>query len=893
VGKLLGEILCGGGVVAMLRIPSYYRSSSLRNILEIVKPHFVYKETLWTQSTTNWKHLSSLKLFKWKQGVEPLLLSSCFVHKCFWNKNSTEWNRWSLFAGQPKGFGRFDRKGETKKDEESTKGKQEEAEDKQQQQQQESPPPSPPPPDYSLVIQQVLLALLILGVLSAFSRSEATRKEIDFQQFVQDLLEPGLVDYIEVVNKSIARVYVKEHEGFSTGNHTSSSNHDAQVANEIFEQRKSQRQQQQQQSPEERIGQHQVVESVSDVRSLVTQIPKGKHAPYYFTIGSVESFENKLEQIQQDLGVSPNDFVPVIYSYEGNFLNELFRVFPTLLLLGLTLMIFRGGMGSGVSSSSGRNIFQVGRANPTVIRPGDKGKTPKVTFKDVAGLDEAKVEIMEFVDFLKKPEKYRRLGAKLPKGALLVGPPGTGKTLLAKATAGEASVPFFSTSGSDFIEMFVGVGPSRIRDLFAQARANAPCIVFIDEIDAVGRARGRGGFAGGNDERENTLNALLVEMDGFTSSTGVVVFAGTNRADILDKALLRPGRFDRQVLIDKPDIRGRYQIFLVHLKPLKLADDMSTIAKRLASLTPGFTGADIANICNEAALIAARDNRNKVSVIDFEAATDRVIGGLEKKNKVISKEERETVAHHEAGHAVAAWFLPHAEPLLKVSIVPRGQAALGFAQYLPKERYITSKEQLSDYMVMALGGRVAEQLLFHQITTGAQDDLDKVTKSAYAQVAVYGMSRALGPVSYNTSGEENTFEKPYSEETAELIDDQVKILVDEAYRRCEQLLTEHLDQVKALAARLLEKEVVREDDLVEILGPRPYAKLTDYDTFVSAYDDDRRKRLSSSHKEEDSKSSSSSKHDEEEEEEGDDDSSSHGGKKKGRHPPDGFVPELA
>lgn len=864
----------------MIRWWSAYQRHS-KSVVECVNQYLVYKEYLSTQ-TTKWRYLHILH----KHKLIKLATSSIFSSSptSLSTLPYSEWKNW--FAQLPKGFGRFGgrNKGENKeqtnneKDQSSTswKGNEEKTEKEGGQE------PTPPPPDSSLVIQQVLLALAILGVLSAFSRSEATRKEIDFQQFVQDLLEPGLVDYIEVVNKSVARVYVKEHEGF-TSNHSAygkAGENDAQVASEIFEQR------QRKQEERDRMNNRNQIESVSDVRSLVTPIPKGQHAPYYFTIGSVEAFENKLEQIQQDLGVSPSDFVPVVYSYEGNFLNELFRVFPTLLLLGLTFMIFRSGMGSNVSSSGGRNIFQVGRANPTVIRPGDRGKTPKVTFRDVAGLDEAKVEIMEFVDFLKKPDKYRRLGAKLPKGALLVGPPGTGKTLLAKATAGEASVPFFSTSGSDFIEMFVGVGPSRVRDLFAQARANAPCIVFIDEIDAVGRARGRGGFAGGNDERENTLNALLVEMDGFTSSTGVVVFAGTNRADILDKALLRPGRFDRQVLIDKPDIRGRYQIFLVHLKPLKLADDMATIAKRLASLTPGFTGADIANICNEAALIAARDNRNKVSLTDFEAATDRVIGGLEKKNKVISREERETVAHHEAGHAVAAWFLPNAEPLLKVSIVPRGQAALGFAQYLPRERYITSKEQLSDYMVMALGGRVAEQLLFHQITTGAQDDLDKVTKSAYAQVAVYGMSPVIGPVSYsgNALGDENAFEKPYSEETAELIDDQVKLLVDEAYQRCEKLLTEHLDKVKALAAKLLEKEVVREDDLVQVLGPRPYAKLTDYDSFVSDYEKNRRKRAVS---EDENKSS------EKDEEGEEDDTPSEGGhKKNGRHP-DGFVPELA
>jgi AFG3 family protein len=384
--------------------------------------------------------------------------------------------------------------------------------------------------------------------------------------------------------------------------------------------------------------------------------------------------------------------------------------------------------------------------------------------------------------------------------------------------------------------------------LFAQARASAPCIVFIDEIDAVGRARGRGGFSGGNDERENTLNALLVEMDGFTSSTGVVVLAGTNRADVLDRALLRPGRFDRQISIDKPDIRGRFDIFLVHLQPLKLSVSATSVAKRLAALTPGFSGADIANICNEAALIAARLEKGAVELVDFEQATDRVIGGLEKKNKVISRKEREIVAHHEAGHAVAGWFLRHADPLIKVSIIPRGSAALGFAQYLPVDKFLQSRDQLNDFVVMALGGRVAEHLVFGSITTGAQDDLNRVTRAVYAQITNFGMSERVGKVNFPRPGEPGAgsqFYKPYSERTAEIIDEEAMRIVDEAYKACETLLSQHMDKLKALAQRLLEKEVVGEEDLVDVLGARPYAKPVDYDSFVGRFEDDRRRRTGS------------------------------------------------
>ncbi|KAA8516414.1 hypothetical protein F0562_016707 [Nyssa sinensis] len=486
-----------------------------------------------------------------------------------------------------------------------------------------------------------------------------------------------------------------------------------------------------------------------------------------------------------------------------NWFQELMKFAPIVLLLGSLLYMERGMQsGSGVGGPGGkgaRGIFNFGKAHVTKM---DKNSKNKVFFKDVAGCDEAKQEIMEFVHFLKHPKKYEELGAKIPKGALLVGPPGTGKTLLAKATAGESSVPFLSISGSDFMEMFVGVGPSRVRSLFQEARQCAPSIVFIDEIDAIGQARGRGGFSGGNDERESTLNQLLVELDGFGTTSGVVVLAGTNRPDILDKALLRPGRFDRQITIDKPDIKGRDQIFQIYLKKLKLDQEPSYYSQRLAALTPGFAGADIANVCNEAALIAARSESMQVTMEHFEAAIDRVIGGLEKRNKVINKLERRTVAYHESGHAVAGWFLEHAEPLLKVTIVPRGTAALGFAQYVHNENLLMTKEQLFDMTCMTLGGRAAEQVLIGKISTGAQNDLEKVTKMTYAQVAVYGFS-------------------------------------DKAYDRTIKLIEEHKEEVAKIAELLLEKEVLHQEDLIRVLGERPFksSEPTNYDRFRLGFQD--------------------------------------------------------
>jgi cell division protease FtsH len=481
-------------------------------------------------------------------------------------------------------------------------------------------------------------------------------------------------------------------------------------------------------------------------------------------------------------------------------------------------------MGGGAGGSGGPGgIFNIGKSKAQLF---DKGTRVNITFSDVAGLDEAKQEVMEIVDFLKNPKKYTALGGKIPKGALLVGPPGTGKTLLAKAMAGEAQVPFFSMSGSDFVELFVGVGASRVRDLFKQAREKAPCIIFIDEIDAIGRARGKNMMVS-NDERENTLNQLLVEMDGFGGDSGIIILAATNRPDVLDSALLRPGRFDRQISIDKPDLKGREHIFRVHLKPIKTSDKLNIF--KLAEQTPGFAGADIANVCNEAALIAARKGKEQVEMDDFQDAIDRVIGGLEKKNKIISPEEKKIIAYHEAGHAVCGWYLEHAYPLLKVTIVPRGVAALGYAQYTPKEQYLYDTEQLMDQMCMTLGGRAAEEIFFGKISTGAQNDLQQVTKLSYAMVTVYGMNDKVGNLSFYDPQQENTFTKPYSDDTGKLIDVEVRALVDSAYKRTLELLTEKKEQVDKLARALLEREVLHQQDVEDLLGKRPYGEKKIFD----------------------------------------------------------------
>ena len=535
-------------------------------------------------------------------------------------------------------------------------------------------------------------------------------------------------------------------------------------------------------------------------------------AQLFFTIGSVDSFREDLSAAEQRSGHT----VPVVYKNEkNNWTSLLINLLPWVVIIGAWFFIMRS-MSRGAGAGGGGGIMNVGKAKAQVF---DKDNSRRVTFKDVAGLEEAKVEIMEIVDFLKKADKYKELGAKIPKGALLVGPPGTGKTLLAKAVAGEANVPFLSISGSDFVEMFVGVGASRVRDLFEQAKQKAPCIVFIDEIDAIGRARGKNAGFSGNDERENTLNQLLTEMDGFQTNTGVIVLAATNRADILDKALMRAGRFDRQIEVGLPDVKEREEIFEVHLRPLKLDPDLDR--SFLARQTPGFSGADIANVCNEAALIAARHNKKFIAKEDFLAAIDRIVGGLERKNKIITDEEKRVIAYHEAGHATVSWILENASPLIKVTIIPRGKA-LGAAWYLPEERQITTREQLMDELAATLGGRVSEQLTFGEVSTGALNDLERVTKQAYAMVAYYGMSENVGTLSYydSTGQSDMAFTKPYSELTAQQIDAEARRVIEQAYAMAEKVLREHADGVKELAELLLSREVVFTEDVERIFGKR-------------------------------------------------------------------------
>ena len=536
---------------------------------------------------------------------------------------------------------------------------------------------------------------------------------------------------------------------------------------------------------------------------------------YKITVTTTDSFMERFQKIQQGLPSEKqidykvedrSDLMSLLFNY-GIFF---------LILVGFWMLLRRmaGGM------AGGGQIFNIGKSQAALF---DRENKVRLTFEDVAGLEEAKEEVKEIVEFLKMPDKFTKLGGKIPKGALLIGLPGTGKTLLAKAVAGEAGVPFFSLSGSDFVEMFVGVGAARVRDLFKQAKEKAPCIVFIDEIDAIGRSRGKGQMPGSNDERENTLNSLLVEMDGFSTNSGVIILAATNRPDVLDRALQRPGRFDRQISIDKPDILGREAIFKVHLKPIKTAKSVNV--NSLASQTPGFAGAEIANVCNEAALIAARKNKARVEMIDFQDAIDRVIGGLEKKNKIILPEEKRIVAYHEAGHAIVGWFLEYAHPLVKVSIVPRGVAALGYAQYLPKEQYLYQTEQLLDEICMALGGRAAEEIVFERISTGALSDLEKITKIAYGMVTIYGMNKKIGHISYHDSSsqQEFIFSKPYSEETARTIDNEVQTIIAHAYIRAKELLTQKRDMLEIVGQELLKKEIIFQSDLERLVGKRPFA----------------------------------------------------------------------
>jgi cell division protease FtsH len=543
---------------------------------------------------------------------------------------------------------------------------------------------------------------------------------------------------------------------------------------------------------------------------------KVKGVPLFeFSVTDWNSFNDRLQKFYEQNHIAE---VPQNAIKEGEWFGPIANTLFSLIALVVVWVLLMRKMGGGSGGSGGPGgIFNVGKSKATLFEKG--GTKVNITFADVAGLEEAKEEVMEIVDFLKQPKKYTALGGKIPKGALLVGPPGTGKTLLAKAMAGEAQVPFFSLSGSDFVEMFVGVGASRVRDLFKQAREKAPCVIFIDEIDAIGRARGKNAMMS-NDERENTLNQLLVEMDGFGGDTGIIILAATNRPDVLDAALLRPGRFDRQISIDRPDVKGREAIFKVHLGPIKTSETLDI--HKLAEQTPGFAGADIANVCNEAALIAARKGKTGVDMQDFQDAIDRVIGGLEKKNKIISKDEKEVIAYHEAGHAVCGWFLEHAYPLLKVTIVPRGTAALGYAQYTPKEQYLYTTEQLTDQMCMTLGGRAAEQIFFGRISTGASNDLQQITKMAYSMVTVYGMNDKVGNISFYDPAQDNSFTKPFSEETGKMIDEEVREMIDVAYKRTLALLTDKKEQVEKLAKALLEKEVLHKSDVEELIGHRPF-----------------------------------------------------------------------
>jgi AFG3 family protein len=604
-----------------------------------------------------------------------------------------------------------------------------------------------------------IIILVLLGINVSIKMNEST-EAIDTNTF-EEKVKAGEIDRVEIINKEVVNVFLRK---------------------EVIE----------------------------------TKYPKFKdnawnvnQPQYSFRIGDIGNFEQLMRELKTQ-GYPINYKVKQETNYFIHILNWLL---PFALLLALWLFIMRRV--SGGAGGPGGQIFNIGKSKATLF---DNNTKVNVTFADVAGLNEAKVEVMEVVDFLKNPKKYTALGGKIPKGVLLVGPPGTGKTLLAKAVAGEAGVPFFSISGSDFVEMFVGVGASRVRDLFKQAREKAPCIVFIDEIDAIGRARGRNAIQGGNDERENTLNQLLVEMDGFSTDKGVIMMAATNRPDILDAALLRPGRFDRQIGIDPPDIIGREEIFKVHLRSIKISEEVNP--QVLSEMTPGFAGADIANICNEAALIAARRNKEAVDLDDFNYALDRVIGGLEKKNKLISPKEKEIIAYHEAGHAICGWYLEHASPLVKVTIVPRGMGTLGYAQYLPKEEYIIRTEQLLDRMCMTLGGRAAEKIIFDKISTGAQNDLDQVTKMGYGMVTVYGMNQNVGNVSFHAMSQDQ-FNKPYSNETAKMIDEEVRTLIESQYVRAQQLLTEKKEELTLLAHTLLEKEVLLKSDVERLIGARP------------------------------------------------------------------------
>ncbi|KAI5967343.1 AFG3 [Candida margitis] len=659
-----------------------------------------------------------------------------------------------------------------------------------------------------LTTTSLLLWLYIISTM----QDEKGQQELSMQSFITNYLEKGLVTKLTVINKYIVEASLIP----------------------------------------------------GAVSSATFTKPDGSPA-VSFTIGSIEYFEDELNRVQDRLDIPINERIPIVYEDKGSWMSYILPILPTVLLIGglyyLTMrrMPGAGGSGGGAGGAGGGpgGIFKIGKSKAKLF---NQETDVKIKFKDVAGCDESKEEIMEFVKFLQDPKKYEKLGAKIPRGAILSGPPGTGKTLLAKATAGEAGVPFLSVSGSEFVEMFVGVGASRVRDLFKTARDMAPAIIFVDEIDAIGKERGNGRM-GGNDERENTLNQLLVEMDGFDTTDHVVVLAGTNRPDILDKALLRPGRFDRHISIDVPDVEGRKEIFKVHLNKLKLQavedidikqkdvdfakfqqlknNAIEQLAGRLAALTPGFAGADIANCSNEGALIAARENASAVDVHHFEQAIERVVAGLEKKSRILAPDEKKTVAFHEAGHAICGWFLEYADPLVKVSIIPRGQGALGYAQYLPKDQYLTSEEQFKHRMIMTLGGRVSEELHFDTVTSGASDDFKKITQMAQQMILNLGMSDKLGQICYDTGDNGNGFKvhNNYSEETARLIDEEVKRLIDEAYVACHKLLKEKIDLVDQVAEELFKKEVLTREDMIRICGKRPFLERNDaFDKYIQGQD---------------------------------------------------------
>lgn len=630
----------------------------------------------------------------------------------------------------------------------------------------QTPPPNPPKNPIMDIIQTTVVLGITLWAFNSLT-SPLSQTEITWQEMRKNFLDKGLVKKFVVVNGSKVQVELRsEGDGYSDS---------------------------------------------------------GERKTYTFSIGSVESFEHKLEQAQNELGIPSNERIPVSYESGGSTLGNILLAFgPTLLIVGLILYSQRSMGGRGGAGG----MFNFGKSRAKKF---NAENSVKVKFADVAGMEEAKTEIMEFVSFLKQPEKFEKLGAKIPRGAILAGPPGTGKTLLAKATAGESGVPFYSVSGSEFVEMFVGVGPSRVRDLFAEGRKNAPCIIFIDEIDAIGRARQESRGFGGNDEREATLNQILTEMDGFNTREQVVVLAGTNRADILDKALMRPGRFDRHIYIDRPTMGGRKEIFKVYLNKIVTNEDQEHLVGRLATLTPGFSGADIANVVNEAALIAARANADEVKMEHFERAIERVIGGLERKSLVLKPEEKKTVAYHEAGHAICGWFLRHADPLLKVSIIPRGQGALGYAQYLPQDAYLMNVNQLMDRMAMTMGGRVSEELHFPTVTTGASDDFKKVSDMARNMVTQWGMSEKVGPIHFEN--DPNRVQKPFAESTAQQIDQEVHRIVEEAYQRCKDLLIEKKEQVGIIAQELLKKEVLVRDDMVRLLGKRPFDDNAEFEKY--------------------------------------------------------------